>query len=570
MMKTGRSAPYLAATFAVAALALGLAASPAWASLSFSLLPGEMSEARYTPAAATLPSGKVLVAGGYDGSTRVRSAELFDPATGTFEALSAKLGVERGEAGFVTLPSGQVLLAGGYNEKEFNLKSAELFDPNTDTFETISELTSERDGPAAALLHNGKVLIVGGYSGGKELNSAELYDPATKTFEALSAKMGEPRYLPVAATLPNGNVLIAGGYNETGGGRSLTSAEVFNPGSGTFEALAAKMAIARDEEAFSALPDGAVLIAGGWNSVETNLKSAELFNPSTGNFETLPNLNVERDGPAAALLQDGRVLIVGGYGKLGGVGEETWLKSAELASFGAPGAATGVASSVGTTSATFNGTAVSEVLGHAYFQYGTSTAYGASTAVQGVAAGLAMSPVSAPVSGLTPGATYHFRLVAENAAGVTYGADQSFTTAAPPIAAPTIANARQSASRWREGTSLARISRKHKAPLGTTFSLTLNASATVTFKFTHSVTGRRAGHKCVRKTRRNAKHRKCKRTITAGTLTFAGHAGINKVTFQGRVSPSKKLRPGRYTLLITASNSSGHAGPVRLNFTIVK
>jgi hypothetical protein len=54
-------------------------------------------------------------------------------------------------------------------------------------------------------------------------------------------------------------------------------------------------------------------------------------------------------------------------------------------------------------------------------------------------------------------------------------------------------------------------------------------------------------------------------------LSFAGHGGLNKVFFQGRISRSRKLKPGHYTLIITATNASGrHSRPVRLSFTIVK
>jgi hypothetical protein len=59
--------------------------------------------------------------------------------------------------------------------------------------------------------------------------------------------------------------------------------------------------------------------------------------------------------------------------------------------------------------------------------------------------------------------------------------------------------------------------------------------------------------------------------VTEGTLAFTGHRGLNKVFFQGRISPTKALRPGRYTLIITATNSSGQrSGPQALSFVIVK
>jgi hypothetical protein len=68
----------------------------------------------------------------------------------------------------------------------------------------------------------------------------------------------------------------------------------------------------------------------------------------------------------------------------------------------------------------------------------------------------------------------------------------------------------------------------------------------------------------------------CKRTVTAGTLSFTGHSGMNRVVFQGRISRANKLKPGRYTLVITATNTAGQtsagqtSAPQKLSFTIVK
>jgi hypothetical protein len=59
--------------------------------------------------------------------------------------------------------------------------------------------------------------------------------------------------------------------------------------------------------------------------------------------------------------------------------------------------------------------------------------------------------------------------------------------------------------------------------------------------------------------------------VIQGTLTFIGRSGLNKVAFQGRISRSKKLPLGAYTLQITALNSAGkRSSPRTLNFTIVR
>ncbi len=144
----------------------------------------------------------------------------------------------------------------------------------------------------------------------------------------------------------------------------------------------------------------------------------------------------------------------------------------------------------------------------------------------------------------------------------------SLTNATP---APALSRVRQSANSWREGNRLAQISSKKRPPVGTTFSFTLNEQASVSFSFTRRVAGRKVGAKCVAQSPRNAKRKACRRTVTAGTLSFTGHSATNRVVFQGRVSRSKKLTPGRYTLIITASNSAGaRSAPVSLSFTIVK
>jgi hypothetical protein len=66
---------------------------------------------------------------------------------------------------------------------------------------------------------------------------------------------------------------------------------------------------------------------------------------------------------------------------------------------------------------------------HYYFQYGTTTEYGSSSASVDAGAGTSSVEVHAAVAGLTPGAVYHYRLVASNASGTSYGLDRELTTA---------------------------------------------------------------------------------------------------------------------------------------------
>jgi YVTN family beta-propeller protein len=136
---------------------------------------------------------------------------------------------------------------------------------------------------------------------------------------------------------------------------------------------------------------------------------------------------------------------------------------------------------------------------------------------------------------------------------------------------PTLTRVSQSARRWTEGASPPRISRRRKLPVGTTFRFTLNEPASVRFAFTQARPGRRVGRKCVPPTKRNRRKRACKRTVTARVLNFSAHTGANRMRFTGRLTRRKKLKPGRYTLLITARDSTGaKSAPRRLSFTIAK
>ena len=294
-------------------------------------------------------------------------------------------------------------------------------------------------------------------------------------------------------------------------------------------------------------------------------------------------------GTNVALSADGDTGMIGAW-------RDNGCRGAAWAFVTPPSATTGAATGVGETGATLNATLGAAGSSTAYFQYGTTAAYGDSTATQSVGASSGPSPLAAAVGGLEPGTTYHFRLVAENSGGVAYGGDQTFTTGgrgatfttevttttttqptSPSLLVlsetslpPAVQHARQSTTRWREGNRLARISRA-KTSTGTTFSFSLNEQATVTFSFAQRVSGREVSGKCVAQTEKNRRKPACRRTVTAGTLTFTGHSGTNKVAFQGRISAVTTLKPGSYTLVITATNSAGvRSAPKSLSFTIVK
>lgn len=177
------------------------------------------------------------------------------------------------------------------------------------TFTGTGSMTTDRIFQRATVLFDGRVLVTGGTSTGA---FAELYDPATGTFTAAGNMV--TRYKHTATLLPDGKVLIAGGY--VGPDISAT-AELYDPSSGTF-APTGNMNVARQAHVATLLASGKVLVAGG---EELNLPfpqptTAELYDPITGRFTSVssyasPNGHLVDLIAGATLLPNGRVLIAG-------------------------------------------------------------------------------------------------------------------------------------------------------------------------------------------------------------------------------------------------------------------
>ncbi len=137
-----------------------------------------------------------------------------------------------------------------------------------------------------------------------------------------------------------------------------------------------------------------------------------------------------------------------------------------------------------------------------------------------------------------------------------------------PSPPPSVQGAGQSATRWREGNRLAHDNRA-KTHAGTTFSFSLNEQATVSLSFLQLIEGRRSGDGCIAATHENRQRKNCSYSVARGALSLAGHSGVNNVVFAGRISRTDKLEPGRYELVITATDAAGqHSAPASLSFTI--
>ena len=300
---------------------------------------GSLTNPRYNHTATILRNGKVLIAGGDSTSehtTNLDTAELYDPASGTFTGTGnvtrfydpeagkfftlGKMNAARGKHTATALDDGNVLIAGGGDTGGQSEATAEIYDAVSGKFRPTGSLNVARQAQRATLLRNGDVLITGGTdAAGHVLAVAELYDPATGHFTTTTAafrgtgtNMADGRYEHTATILADGRVLVAGGGDNA---RIVDTAELYDPARGSFSCVGgasgaagmqcpASMTGPRDYAAAATLPDGEVLIAGGYNfqlSMARNpvaaqgatggtsvpfavLWTAEVYNPAAGAF----------------------------------------------------------------------------------------------------------------------------------------------------------------------------------------------------------------------------------------------------------------------------------------------
>lgn len=176
---------------------------------------------------------RFLVTGGFGaGHLPLAEAEIY--TAGINFQPAGPMSIGRVRHAVVCLPDGRVLVTGGQDPAGRHLNSAEIYNPATGTF-TLRPvgMNQARLDHTMTLLPNGKVLIVGGFNQSGVLGSAEIYDPATDLFTFTSTQPGVPRFGHAAFLWTGGainqtGVLLIGGGGDLEG-NVLPLLEIFYP-----------------------------------------------------------------------------------------------------------------------------------------------------------------------------------------------------------------------------------------------------------------------------------------------------------------------------------------------------
>ncbi len=243
----------------------------------------------------------VFVFGVVDTHATIESTQIADMST------------VRGYHSLTKLQNGKILAVGGYSSTSASaasLATAELYDSNLNTWTPTGSMNIARGGHRATLLDDGRVLVTGGAYDGfttwRPTTSAEIYNPATGTW-ASAASMLSAHYAHVAIKLNNGKVLVASGGNSFAS--LTTSCEIYDPASNTWSS--AGTVPYRWKFGVALLPDGRAMIAGG-EAYGTIYSSTHIYNPASNTWSAGPSMLVGRQDFRLIKLDDGRLLASGG------------------------------------------------------------------------------------------------------------------------------------------------------------------------------------------------------------------------------------------------------------------
>lgn len=268
--------------------------------------PPPMSSARAYHHAITLDDGHVIVFGGQgDHPVDILATEIYDPTANSWSNGPATASNHGFGSIALKLRDGRVMVIGGY----YQVRSAEVFDAAANAWSAAGELAFDRVGATAVELADGRVLVVGlGHPDGiccSELlaraRTTEIWDPETNAW-SFGPELDEPLWGPVpgAAVLADGRVLIVGGTNGDAG-QPTASARYLDLVSGSVTPAPSPPIAGGDVTTFP-LPDGRIAFAT--TEYGAGVLSVLVFDPTSGAWSASPSAPGTTTYGPPVLLQD--------------------------------------------------------------------------------------------------------------------------------------------------------------------------------------------------------------------------------------------------------------------------
>jgi hypothetical protein len=274
-----------------------------------------MKYARSEPKCVNLLDGKILVAGGNDGSAVVQACELYDPIADKW-SVTGSLNQGRYRFSLVRLNDGRVLALGGLTDMYVaTTETCELYDPAAGTWKVTASLPSPSENVAGLTLPNGEVFVAGGLNAnnGSYQNFALLYDPSTETFTQLPN-------MPIACTghliyysAEKNSVMVCGGEQSGFNGFYLRSTRIYSFALNQWS-LGDSTIEPHDNGQIMAvtMPDGKPLLVSGRSDANTLTQNVEAYDWNSDKWSHVGQTIIAQWHCYAFRIGDDSILLVGG------------------------------------------------------------------------------------------------------------------------------------------------------------------------------------------------------------------------------------------------------------------
>jgi N-acetylneuraminic acid mutarotase len=387
---------------------------------------------------------KMIVWGGYDGFDDLNTGGLYDPTTNAWTVTSTAGAPIAREAHTAVWTGSEMIVWGGWNvDSQSNLNTGGRYDPATNGW-IVTDTTNAPDGRSnhTAVWTGSEMIVWGGRGSSPQFNTGGGYDPAADMWTAINTTNAPDGRLYHTAVWTGNEMIVWGGayfdpqhfvyvpFNT--GGR-------YNPGTDSWTTTSLTN-VPDPRYTHTAVWTGNEMIVwgGGWNSggrycaqsgptpTPTATATATPAQSPTATPTSSPTATATftpTPTPTATPTATSTPTATA---------TPTPTPTPTATATPTPVVTTNAATNVASSSATLNGSVNPRgSTTTVYFQYGTTSSYGHTTASQ-TRTGNTSQSVSANISGLAASTAYHFRIVATNSGGTSYGSDRTFTTLAAP------------------------------------------------------------------------------------------------------------------------------------------
>ncbi|WP_413582326.1 Kelch repeat-containing protein [Bdellovibrio sp. HCB288] len=277
-----------------------------------------LSANRRAHGAISLPSGKILVTSGVTNLTfpsiPAKTSEIYDQATNSWSMDPIAIEAGHSLGTLLKLPDGKILIAGGGDPDYTGAVTETYIEGQLSGIAWIGStpLLGGRVGNTTTLMKNGKILFTGGQllaEAAALTETTAIYDPVTNTMTA-GPNMAHDRTYHSATLLPSGKVFIAGGMSLSVGISS--TGEIYDPVMNTLTPVT--LPVDRYFHTSLVLPNGKLLITGGLDGGGNTLLQNDVYDPDTGTWSTLTPRSTPAALDTAFTISETEIIFIGPFG----------------------------------------------------------------------------------------------------------------------------------------------------------------------------------------------------------------------------------------------------------------